>query len=230
SVADVLTGKAYPSGKLTMTFPKNFRDHASSANFPIDTKANMDITNNQARADSAKVKNVDYTNYDEDIYVGYRYFDTFGKDVSYPFGYGLSYTEFEYGQPTVEKVGDKYVVKVDVKNVGSMPGKEVVQLYVTAPDAKTANKPEKELKAFAKTGELAPGTTQNVVLQFNAEDLASFDADNSKWVVTPGEYAFLVGSSSRDIRKSVGVQAEGSERSVNKVLSPKEPLNLLKRK
>ncbi|MDE5880102.1 MAG: glycoside hydrolase family 3 C-terminal domain-containing protein [Muribaculaceae bacterium] len=230
SVADVLTGKAYPSGKLTMTFPKNFRDHASSANFPIDTKANMDITNNQARADSAKVKNVDYTNYDEDIYVGYRYFDTFGKDVSYPFGYGLSYTEFEYGQPTVEKVGDKYVVKVDVKNVGAMPGKEVVQLYVTAPDAKTANKPEKELKAFAKTGELAPGATESVVLQFNAEDLASFDADNSKWVVTPGEYAFLVGASSRDIRKSVGVQAEGSERSVNKVLSPKEPLNLLKRK
>lgn len=230
SVADVLTGKAYPSGKLTMTFPKSFRDHASSANFPIDTKANMDITDNQARADSTKVKNVDYTNYDEDIYVGYRYFDTFGKDVSYPFGYGLSYTTFEYGQPTVEKVGDKYVVKVDVKNVGAMPGKEVVQLYVTAPDAKTANKPEKELKAFAKTGELAPGATESVVLQFNAEDLASFDADNSKWVVTPGEYAFLVGSSSRDIRKSVGVQAEGSERSVSKVLSPKEPLNLLKRK
>ncbi|MDE5585012.1 MAG: glycoside hydrolase family 3 protein, partial [Muribaculaceae bacterium] len=102
SVADVLTGKSYPSGKLTMTFPKNFRDHASTANFPVDLKANMDITNNQARADSAKVKNIDFTDYEEDVYVGYRYFDTFGKDVSYPFGYGLSYTEFEYGDPSVE--------------------------------------------------------------------------------------------------------------------------------
>ena len=97
SVADVLTGKSYPSGKLTMTFPKSFRDHASTANFPVDLKANMDITNNQARADSAKVRNIDFTDYEEDVYVGYRYFDTFGKDVSYPFGYGLSYTEFEYG-------------------------------------------------------------------------------------------------------------------------------------
>lgn len=230
SVADILTGKAYPSGKLTMTFPKDFRDHASSANFPIDMKANMDITNNQARSDSAKVKNVDYTNYDEDIYVGYRYFDTFGKDVSYPFGYGLSYTEFTYGEPTVEKKGDKYVVKMDVKNTGKMPGKEVVQLYVTAPDAKTANKPEKELKAFAKTGELAPGAVESVVLEFNAADLASFDAAESKWVVTPGEYALLLGSSSRDIRKKTMVEAEGSETKVNKVLSPKENLNLLKRK
>ncbi len=230
SVADILTGKAYPSGKLTMTFPKDFRDHASSANFPIDMKANMDITNNQARSDSAKVKNVDYTNYDEDIYVGYRYFDTFGKDVSYPFGYGLSYTEFAYGEPTVEKKGDKYVVKMDVKNTGKMPGKEVVQLYVTAPDAKAANKPEKELKAFAKTGELAPGAVESVVLEFNAADLASFDAAESKWVVTPGEYALLLGSSSRDIRKKTMVEAEGSETKVNKVLSPKENLNLLKRK
>lgn len=230
SVADILTGKAYPSGKLTMTFPKDFRDHASSANFPIDMKANMDITNNQARSDSAKVKNVDYTNYDEDIYVGYRYFDTFGKDVSYPFGYGLSYTEFAYGEPTVEKRGDKYVVKMDVKNTGKMPGKEVVQLYVTAPDAKAANKPEKELKAFAKTGELAPGAVESVVLEFNAADLASFDAAESKWVVTPGEYALLLGSSSRDIRKKTMVEAEGSETKVNKVLSPKENLNLLKRK
>ncbi len=229
SVADVLTGKAYPSGKLTMTFPKNFRDHASSANFPIDVKSNTDITNNQARADSAKVKNVDFTNYDEDIYVGYRYFDTFGKDVSYPFGYGLSYTQFEYGEPTAELIGDKYVVKLEVKNTGSMPGKEVVQLYATAPDAKTANKPEKELKAFVKTGELAPGASETVTLAFRAGDLASFDANDSKWVVTPGDYALLLGSSSRDIRKKLNVSAAGSERKVNKVLSPKQPLTTLNR-
>ncbi len=230
SVADVLTGKSYPSGKLTMTFPNNFRDHASTANFPVDLKANMDITNNQARADMEKEKNIDYTNYDEDIYVGYRYFDTFGKDVSYPFGYGLSYTEFEYGEPSVEKVGDRYEVKMDVKNVGSMPGKEVVQLYVSAPDAKTANKPEKELKAFAKTSELAPGAVERVTLIFNAEDLASFDVEGSKWVVAPGEYSLLLGSSSRDIRKKLNVTTSGSERKVNKVLSPASPLNTLSRK
>lgn len=229
SVADVLTGKSYPSGKLTMTFPKNFRDHASSANFPVDMKANMDITNNQARADSAKVKNIDFTNYEEDVYVGYRYFDTFGKEVSYPFGYGLSYTEFEYGEPSVTKEGDRYVVKMDVKNVGSMPGKEVVQLYVSAPAAKTANKPEKELKAFAKTSELAPGAVESVTLIFDADDLASFDAEGSKWVVAPGEYALLLGSSSRDIRRKVNVSASGSERNVNKVMSPIAPLKTLSR-
>ncbi|MDE5848932.1 MAG: beta-glucosidase [Muribaculaceae bacterium] len=230
SVADILTGKSYPSGKLTMTFPKSFRDHASTSNFPVDLKANMDITNNQARADLEKEKNIDFTNYEEDVYVGYRYFDTFGKDVSYPFGYGLSYTEFEYGEPSVEKSGNRFVIKVDVRNVGSMPGKEVVQLYVSAPDAKTANKPDKELKAFAKTSELAPGAVEKVTLVFNEDDLASFDADGSKWVVTPGEYSLLLGSSSRDIRRKLNVSASGSERKVNKVLSPATPINTLSRK
>ncbi len=229
SVADVITGKAYPSGKLTMTFPKNFRDHASSANFPIDVKANTDITDNQARAGMEKVKNVDYTDYEEDIYVGYRYFDSFGKDVSYPFGYGLSYTQFEYGEPTVSLVGDKYVVKVEIKNTGAMPGKEVVQLYVAAPDAKASNKPEKELKAFAKTNELAPGASETVTLTFNSEDLASFDADKSKWVVAPGDYTFMIGASSRDIRRKASVTASASERKVNKALVPEKSLNIISR-
>lgn len=230
SVADVLTGKSYPSGKLTMTFPKDFRDHASTANFPVDQKANMDITNNQARSDLAKERNIDFTDYEEDIYVGYRYFDAFGKDVSYPFGYGLSYTEFEYGEPSVEKAGNRYTVKMDVKNVGSMPGKEVVQLYVSAPDAKAANKPGKELKAFAKTSELSPGAVERVTLVFDEDTLASFDAEGSKWVVAPGEYSLLLGASSRDIRRKANVMVSGSEKKVNKVLSPKTPLNTLSRK
>lgn len=149
--------------------------------------------------------------------------------ILHPFGYGLSYTEFEYGEPSVEKAGNRYVVKMDVKNVGSMPGKEVVQLYVSAPDAKTANKPEKELKAFAKTSELAPGASEKVTFIFDADDLASFDAEGSKWVVTPGEYSVLLGSSSRDIRRKINVTASGSERKVNKVLSPVTPLNTLRR-
>ena len=101
-----------------------------------------------------EVRNVDYTCYEEDIYVGYRYFDSFGKRVSYPFGYGLSYTTFEYGNPVIKNENAVYTVTVDVKNVGNRTGKEVVQLYVAAPDSKAMNKPEKELKAFAKTKEL----------------------------------------------------------------------------
>lgn len=229
SVADILTGNAYPSGKLTMTFPIDFMDHASSRNFPIDVTANMDITNNQARADMPKVKNVDYTDYEEDVYVGYRYFDSFGKDVSYPFGYGLSFTEFEYSNPAVKREGDKFIVSVDVKNNGDRPGKEVVQLYVSSPDAKTFNKPEKELKAFAKTAELKPGDTETVVMEFNNEDLASFDADSSKWIVTPGVYAVLIGASSRDIRNSLSIVADAFEKPTAKVLVPNRPLETLTR-
>ncbi len=229
SVADILTGKANPSGKLTMTFPVRFEDHASSANFPIDIKANVDLTNKEEKAEADKVKFVDYTPYEEDIYVGYRYFDSFGKDISYPFGYGLSYTTFEYGTPVIAVVDGKYVVKVDVKNTGKADGKEVVQLYVTAPDAKAANKPEKELKAFAKTRELAPGESETVVLTIDPATLASFDEAESAWVVAPGTYRFLVGASSRDIRGEMTADVEGSQQKVASLLSPKTEINRLTR-
>lgn len=229
SVADILTGKANPSGKLTMTFPVRFEDHASSANFPIDIKANVDLTNKEEKAEADKVKFVDYTPYEEDIYVGYRYFDSFGKDISYPFGYGLSYTTFEYGTPVMAVVDGKYVVKVDVKNTGKADGKEVVQLYVTAPDAKAANKPEKELKAFAKTRELAPGESETVVLTIDPATLASFDEAESAWVVAPGTYRFLVGASSRDIRGEMTADVEGSQQKVASLLSPKTEINRLTR-
>lgn len=229
SVADILTGKANPSGKLTMTFPVRFEDHASSANFPIDIKANVDLTNKEEKAEADKVKFVDYTPYEEDIYVGYRYFDSFGKDISYPFGYGLSYTTFEYGTPVMAVVDGKYVVKVEVKNTGKTAGKEVVQLYVTAPDAKAANKPEKELKAFAKTRELAPGESETVVLTIDPATLASFDEAESAWVVAPGTYRFLVGASSRDIRGEMTADVEGSQQKVASLLSPKTEINRLTR-
>ena len=106
------------------------------------------------------VKNVDYTNYEEDIYVGYRYFDSFDVPVSYPFGFGLSYTTFEYSDAKVDQKNDIYDVTVTVKNTGDREGKEVVELYVAAPDSKAANKPVKELKAFAKTKNLKPGESE----------------------------------------------------------------------
>ena len=227
SVADVLSGKTSPSGKLTMTFPVRFADAASSSNFPVDMTAGMDISEGGEKKNS--VKNIDFTDYEEDIYVGYRYFDTFGKRVSYPFGYGLSYTTFGYASPEVKSTGDAYVVTVHVTNTGKRAGKEVVQLYVAAPDRATANKPEKELKAFAKTRELHPGETEIVVLKLPKKELASFDADASAWVVTPGRYEVLLGASSRDIRARLTVEAATARTDVGDLLRPETKLRLLER-
>ena len=229
SVADILSGKVNPSGKLTMTFPADMRDHASSANFPIDIKASTDITNKDDKQ-GEPVRLVDYTPYEEDIYVGYRYFDTFGKKVSYPFGYGLSYTTFEYADPSVSRdaQGD-FTVRVTIRNSGDRAGKEVAQLYVTAPNARSANKPEKELKAFAKTRELAPGESQTIELRVPHRDLASFDDEASEWVVTPGSYDFLIGASSADIRAKVSAEAEALHTPAGRLLAPKAELNRLTR-
>ena len=221
SVADVLSGKASPSGKLTMTFPVKFEDAASSDNFPIDMRVSTDLMNKGG-------KNVDYTNYEEDIYVGYRYFDTFGKQVSYPFGYGLSYTTFAYDKAAVKADNGVYTVSVEVKNTGKVAGKEVVQLYVSAPDV-AANKPEKELKAFAKTKELKPGEAVVVTLKVNADDLASYDEAASAWVVTPGNYKFLVGASSRDIKATLEAEVAAATQKTNNILKLQEPMSLLKR-
>lgn len=227
SVADVLSGKASPSGKLTMTFPVNFADAASSANFPIDLTANIDITNKGEK--ESDVKNVDYTNYEEDIYVGYRYFDSFGKEVSYPFGYGLSYTTFEYTNPSIKADNGVYTVSVDVKNTGKAAGKEVVQLYVSAPDNAKMGKPEKELKAFAKTKELKPGETATVTLTVKAADLASYDEATSSWVVDAGSYKFLIGASSRDIKAALDADVAASTMKTNDILKLQEPIQILKR-
>ncbi|WP_288879983.1 glycoside hydrolase family 3 C-terminal domain-containing protein [uncultured Bacteroides sp.] len=227
SVADVLSGKASPSGKLTMTFPVKFEDAASSANFPIDMRVSTDLVNKGEKKND--VKNVDYADYEEDIYVGYRYFDTFGKQVSYPFGYGLSYTAFAYGKAAVKADNGVYAVSVEVKNIGKMAGKEVVQLYVSAPDAADADKPEKELKAFAKTKELKPGEAVVVTLKVNADDLASYDEAASAWVVTPGNYKFLVGASSRDIRATLEAEVASATQKTNDILKLQEPMSLLKR-
>lgn len=230
SVADILSGKVSPSGKLTMTFPVRYQDHASTANFPVDLTSDVALVASEREArKEGRVENVDFTNYEEDIFVGYRYFDSFNKQVSYPFGYGLSYTTFEYTNPVIEANGTSYTVRVDVTNTGKVPGKEVVQLYVSAPDAAKNDKPEKELKAFAKTAELKPGETVNVTLTVNAADLASFDTATSSWTVTEGQYKFLVGASSRDIKATLKADVAASSTKVNDILKPQVELKLLKR-
>ncbi len=201
SVTDILAGRVSPSGHLTMTFPRSFVDHASSHNFPLEGA--MSSFNFADHGQSTGKLHWDYTPYEEDIYVGYRYFDSFGKDVSYPFGHGLSYTTFDIANPVVARKDGKVNVTVDVRNTGTVAGKHVVQLYARAPEAKAANRPEQELKAFAKTAQLAPGETAKVTLTFDEADLAMFDAEASAWKVAPGTYSLALGSSSRDLALNV---------------------------
>ena len=226
SVVDVLSGKQSPSGKFTMTWPVKFTDVYSSKNFPVDQTTKLDFMNTVERGN---VKNVDWTNYEEDIYVGYRYFDSFEVPVSYPFGFGLSYTTFDYNDAKIAQNGDGYEVSVVVKNSGSREGKEVVELYVSAPDNKAANKPVKELKAYAKTKLLKPGESETVTLCVKADQLASFDEAGSAWVVAEGEYQFLVAASAQDIKATLPAQVKASTVKVNDVMRPQGQLNLLKR-
>ena len=226
SVVDVLSGKQSPSGKFTMTWPIQFTDAYSSRNFPIDQDPRIDMLN---QGQKGTVRNVDYTDYEEDIYVGYRYFDSFEVPVSYPFGYGLSYTTFEYSDAKIAEKGDAYEVSVTVKNTGTREGKEVVQLYISAPDNKAANKPAKELKAYAKTKALKAGESETVKLTIKAADLASFDEAASAWVVAEGEYQFLIGASSQDIKATLKANAKAQQTKVNDVMKPEKPITLLKR-
>lgn len=225
TVADILNGKVNPSGKLTMTFPVKLMDAASSTNFPIDppkTDAGMShIMGGNTEKKAEPVRNIDYTIYEEDIYVGYRYFDTYKKEVSYPFGYGLSYTTFEYSNAQVKNADGVFTVTVDVKNTGKISGKEVVQLYVSAP-ASTLGKPMQELKAFAKTKELEPGSSQTITLTVSAADLASYDESKSAWVTDRGTYKLLVAASSRNIKATLdAVIAEAKDVKTNDVLKLK---------
>jgi beta-glucosidase len=226
SVVDVLSGKQSPSGKFTMTWPVKFTDAYSSRNFPIDEDPRIDMMN---QGQKGNVRNVDYTDYEEDIYVGYRYFDSFDVPVAYPFGYGLSYTSFEYSDAAVSVDGGSATVTVTVKNTGDHEGKEVVELYVAAPDAKAQNKPAKELKAFAKTKLLKPGESETLTLKINADDLASFDETASAWVVAEGEYQFLVAASAQDIKATLTATVKGQQTKAHDVLRPQTNMNLLKR-
>ena len=226
SVVDVLSGKQSPSGKFTMTWPVNFTDAYSSRNFPIDEDPKIDMLN---QGQKGNVRNVDYTDYEEDIYVGYRYFDSFDVPVSYPFGFGLSYTTFEYSDAKIAQKDDAFEVTVTVKNTGKLEGKEVVELYISAPDNKAANKPVKELKAFAKTKQLKSGESETLKLTVKTEDLASFDEAASAWVVAEGEYQFLVAASVQDVKVTLTANAKAQSTSAHDVMKPQVQMNLLKR-
>jgi beta-glucosidase len=193
SVADVLTGKANPSGKLTMTWPNNLIDLPSSASYP-----NVRPAAPRGRGNN-KVEFQDYTKHTEGINVGYRYFTTTKEAVSYPFGFGLSYTSFTYNKPVVKATKDGLTASITITNTGKRAGKEVVQLYVSAP-AGGLEKPARELKAFAKTRELQPGQSETLTMKLSLYDLASYNEATQSWETAAGKYVIGFGANVEDIR------------------------------
>ena len=224
SVVDVLTGKANPSGRLTMTWPIAAVDHPSTANFPQQP----DYYNLTEKLYANNLAGVNYTNHDEDIYVGYRYFDAFDKPVAYPFGYGLSYTTFSMNNLAVKQIKDKVQVKVTVKNTGKVSGKQVAQIYVQAPKG-NYEKPVKELKSFAKTQELAPGQSQILTMTIDRRDLTSFDEANSQWKGDAGEYVFMVGDNAAHMVGTAKLRLVEYTEKVSEAMKPQHTLNLLRR-
>lgn len=232
ALADVVSGKVNPSGKLATTFPVKYEDGPSVKDFPgivTDTakpaQGEADDIMSFMRPKASRIV------YEEGIYVGYRYFETFGVKPSYEFGYGLSYTTFEYNNIKVgpAQFKDKVTVTVDVKNTGKVAGREVVQLYLGAPAVKL-DKPVVELKGFAKTRLLQPGEVETLSFELTARQLASFDAAASAWVAEAGDYTVKVGASSRDIRQE-GTFSVGKEITVkkeSKALAPVEAITELK--
>ena len=236
SVADVLSGKVNPSGKLPMTFEIKYGDAYADKNFPanVDDKTlgamfMWGYNKDQAPKERKPEANIDFTNYEEDIYVGYRYFDSFGKPVAYPFGFGLSYTTFGYENLSVTEANGIYTIKVDVKNTGDKAGRNVVELFVAAPNSKKTNKPEKELRNYAKTRLLQPGETETVTMKVATDDLASFNEKASAWKTDAGVYTFMICSSANDVEAKTTAKVKAWTKKVNNVMKPNVKLNLLRR-
>jgi beta-glucosidase len=230
SVADILSGKVNPSGKLAISFPVNYQDVPSAKDFPGKelveaTPAGQATVSPFGRSKPAVVT------YEEGIYVGYRYYESFKVKPAYEFGYGLSYTNYEYSNLKLssDKFSKKITATVDVKNSGKVAGKEIVQLYLSAP-AKKLDKPVEELKGFAKTRLLQPGEIQTLTFVIDGRNLSSFDPSLSSWVAEAGSYEVRIGASSVDIRlkASFTLAKEIIVKKETVSLVPKEKINELK--
>lgn len=189
AIVDVITGKVNPSGKLPITIEKEYCDSPGFGYFPEEFVPEEGDGN---KGNTYKVE------YEEGIFTGYRWYDKNQIEPLYPFGYGLSYTDFKYDGLTTEKAGDKWKISFRVTNTGERRGAETAQLYVSDVDSYLP-RPPKELKGFAKVS-LKPGETRAVELILSDEDFSFYDPDKSGWVLQPGRFRILVGSSSRDIR------------------------------
>lgn len=193
ALVDVLTGKVNPSGKLPDTWSNDYWDIPAAKNFyqPETPEQALDADHDVW---------VD-TCYEEDIYVGYRYFETFNKAVAYPFGFGLSYTSFKVsGKLRTDNISDEeIVITAEVENTGSMAGKEVIQIYAVIPDG-VLEQPAKRLIAFSKTTLLQPGQQTEVELSIPKRRLASYDENCASWVMEKGKYLFYVGTSVKEVK------------------------------
>jgi beta-glucosidase len=216
SIADVLTGKSNPSGHLTMTWPIAATDHPSTKNFP----QTPDYYNLTDKLYNNSMSGVNYTNHDEGIYVGYRYFDTNKKTVAYPFGFGLSYTTFDMNNVKCSEKKNEIEVSVTVKNTGKVSGKQVAQIYVAAPKG-AYDKPAKELKAFAKTRELRPGESETLSVSIPRRLLTSFDETHSQWLGDAGTYTFMVGDNVEHIFGSADLKLAAYTEKVSNALPKK---------
>lgn len=210
SIADVLSGKVNPSGKLASTFPVKYQDVPSAKDFPgtvVEAGQKQDRENEQDLLAAFKQPKASSDVYEEGIFVGYRYYETFGVTPAYEFGYGLSYTTFEFSGLTLNSktFSGKITATLKVTNTGKAAGREVVQLYISAP-AGRLYKPSMELKGFAKTRLLQPGESQNLRFEIVPRNLASFDPASSSWVADAGKYAVKIGASSRDIRQTASFE------------------------
>ena len=176
ALADVVTGKVNPSGKTVDTWAKNYMDYPSSAKFSHNGSVHDE-------------------EYEDGIYVGYRYFDSFGVEPEYCFGFGRSYTDFSLQIDGAEAAGDRVQVRATVQNTGSVyAGKEVVQIYYSAPQGRM-DKPYQELAAYHKTSLLKPGESEAMILTFAIKEMASYSEADAAWVLEKGDYVIRVGSS-----------------------------------
>jgi beta-glucosidase len=227
AMADVLSGKVNPSGKLASTFPASYDDVPSAKNFPGKEFPDKATTGGMM---GTKLIPAEVT-YEEGIYVGYRYYSTFNVKPAYEFGYGLSYTTFKYSDLKISTTtfSDNLSANITITNTGSVPGKEVVQLYISAP-IKKLDKPAVELKAFAKTGLLKPGESQTLSFTITAADLASFDTKSSSWISEAGTYSLKIGSSSIKIEQTVpfDVAKDIVVEKVQRALTPLVKINEMK--
>jgi beta-glucosidase len=226
AIADVISGKVNPSGKLATTFPAKYEDDITAKNFP-----GREIPGSEkAGLFGQKVVDAEVI-YEEGIYVGYRYYNSFSVQPAYSFGHGLSYTSFSFSSPELSatQMTDKIQVSVTVTNTGTVAGKEVAQLYVSAPAGKL-DKPAAELKGFAKTRLLQPGESQKLSFELSAADLASFNTALSAWTAEAGEYTVRFGNAMQSfVSASFKLPKEVVVEKVNKVIAPKVVINEQKR-
>ena len=220
-LAEILNGTVNPSGRLTDTWALDYYDHPVAKNYP-DCRA---LDNEENQTPSIQVY------YEEGMYVGYRYFDTYGVPVAYPFGYGLSYTDFEYKYLSAEYDGERLTLRAEVKNTGNREGKQVLQLYVSKPDGRI-EKCAHELVDFQKTRELAVGESEEITFTVDNLELSSYDTELAAMVMEKGDYVFFLGENVNAIERvySVTLAEEKLVKQLHSYCVPKEKFDVMSKK